>query len=173
MKNYQINLLKKKGQKFSDKVIYFSLHYLRYIVVITQIIVIAVFFYRFKVDQEIVELKDSLNGKEEIIKVTKPLIKKGRLISFKLNQTGQIVKQQNQFISNFNYILSVIPQKITLNKVEINPSTIKLSGVTTDFRAIKALYEKIKKEQRFKEVAIDKFSKTNFGFDFLILIKIS
>ena len=68
-----INLFPVSERTFSEKVLYFSLHYLRYIIVLTQITVIAVFFFRFKVDQEIIDLKEKVTQKQEIFKITKPL----------------------------------------------------------------------------------------------------
>ena len=64
---YKINLLLPKEKNWLDKVIYFGLNYLRYILVITQTVIIMVFFYRFKIDQEIVDLKDAVKQKQEII----------------------------------------------------------------------------------------------------------
>ncbi|PJB87766.1 hypothetical protein CO083_05355, partial [Candidatus Roizmanbacteria bacterium CG_4_9_14_0_8_um_filter_34_12] len=62
---YKINLLLPKEKNWLDKVIYFGLNYLRYILVITQTVIIMVFFYRFKIDQEIVDLKDAVKQKQE------------------------------------------------------------------------------------------------------------
>ena len=45
---YKINLITKRKEKAVDKVIYFVMNYLRYILVITQIVVIGVFFYNLK-----------------------------------------------------------------------------------------------------------------------------
>lgn len=44
MKSYDINLLPKEKNKLTDKILHFLLYYFRYIIVITQIVVIAVFF---------------------------------------------------------------------------------------------------------------------------------
>ena len=73
---YQINLLQEKEKDISGKIIYFALHYLRYILVVTQIVVIAVFFYRFKIDQEVIDLRDELKQKQEIVQVSSPLLKR-------------------------------------------------------------------------------------------------
>lgn len=170
---YQINILKKKELTFFEKLIYFFLHYIRYIVVLTQIVVIFVFFYRFKVDQEVIELKEMINEKQEIINVTHPLIEQAEIIDFKTNNAKVIINKQKQFINNFNYILSIIPERITLNKFEINHSEIKLSGITSDINSIRFLYEKIRREGKFKDATIDKITKDNLNFDFLISIKIS
>ena len=63
---YKINLITRRKEKVVDKVIYFVMNYLRYILVITQIIVIGVFFYRFKIDQEMVDLQEAVQQKKEI-----------------------------------------------------------------------------------------------------------
>lgn len=172
MRKYQINLLQKKEPSFVNKVVYFSLHYLRYIVVLTQIIVIIVFFYRFKVDQEILDLKDSTNQKEEIIKVTLPLIEEAQAIDNKLNQIKQVLQKQGQFITNLDYIFSIFPASAVLTNFEISYSTIKLMGTTNDPVVIKLFFEKLKRERKFKHVVISQISKSGFGFEFSIFISI-
>ncbi|QQR63494.1 hypothetical protein IPH70_03205 [Candidatus Roizmanbacteria bacterium] len=71
---YKINLLSKQEMSLIDKTLYFFLNYLRYILVFTQIIVIGVLFYRFRIDQNIIDLKDSLDQKKEIVQAVKPLL---------------------------------------------------------------------------------------------------
>ncbi|MDO8741626.1 MAG: hypothetical protein Q7J11_00595, partial [Candidatus Roizmanbacteria bacterium] len=58
---YKINLLEKKETSLLDKLTFFGLNYLRYIIVITQLVVIGVFFYRFQIDQSIIDLKEGVN----------------------------------------------------------------------------------------------------------------
>ncbi len=172
MRRYQINLLQKKEASFISRIVYFSLHYLRYVVVLTQIVVIFVFFYRFKVDQEILDLKDSIDQKEEIIKVTLPLIEEAQAIDNKTNQIKQILKKQNQFITNLDYIFSIFPAKAVLANFEISSSVIKLTGSTNDLETVKLFFEKLKRDRKFKRVIIDQISKSGFGFEFSIVISV-
>ncbi len=55
---YKINLLLKKEEGILDKIYIFLVNYLRYIIVITQFVVIGVFFYRLQVDQRVIDLKE-------------------------------------------------------------------------------------------------------------------
>ena len=71
---YKINLLEKKDIGLLDKLTFFSLNYLRYIIVITQLVVIGVFFYRFQIDQKIIDLKEGVEQKKEIVKIVLPLL---------------------------------------------------------------------------------------------------
>ena len=66
---YKINLLEKKELNLLDKLTFFCLNYLRYIIVITQLVVIGVFFYRFQIDQRIIDLKEGVEQKKEIVQI--------------------------------------------------------------------------------------------------------
>ncbi|MFS8159061.1 MAG: hypothetical protein ACMG6E_02395, partial [Candidatus Roizmanbacteria bacterium] len=79
----QINLIPHKEKKFAEKVVYFLLHYLRYILVITQIVVILVFFLRFKIDQNVIDLEESYNQKQEILKLASPILDEAQAVSLK------------------------------------------------------------------------------------------
>ena len=114
---YKINLLTIHKEKPLDRVIYFTLNYLRYILVITQIVVIGVFFYRFKVDQEIVDLQDTIDQKKEIVLVSQPMIKLAKQNSFKLGQVEDIVKKQKNFLNSIDYVLSIFPEKFLLKLI--------------------------------------------------------
>ena len=59
---YKINLLSKRlnKQSFLKKLNYFTYNYLRYILVITQLVVMSVLFFRFSIDQRIIDLKDEI-----------------------------------------------------------------------------------------------------------------
>ncbi|MFZ2026464.1 MAG: hypothetical protein WAV30_04220, partial [Microgenomates group bacterium] len=98
---YKINLLPEKEKDLLDKSIYFVLHYLRYVLVITQIVVISVFFYRFKIDQEIIDLKDELQQKQEIVAVSEPLLKEAEIVDIKTKQTREILVDQARFAESF------------------------------------------------------------------------
>ena len=71
---YLINLFPSPEKSRTDKFIYFAFHYLRYILVITQFVAICVFFFRFKVDQDIVDLQEKADQKQSIIVATKDLL---------------------------------------------------------------------------------------------------
>jgi len=66
---HRINLLEKKEQSLLDRLTFFGLNYLRYIIVITQLVVIGVFFYRFQIDQRIIDLKEGVEQKKEIVNI--------------------------------------------------------------------------------------------------------
>lgn len=172
MKKYQINLLKKKEVGLIDKFIYFSLHYLRYIIVITQIVVIGVFFFRIMVDQEIVDLKEAVDQKQEIVRVTFLLVEEAEAVEQRTSEAKRVLEKQGVFTDNLNYVFSTIPAGVVLNNFEASEKFIKLTGFTLDSGRVRFIYQKLKEEQQFKEVILNQIVKSNLGFEFSITIAI-
>lgn len=167
---YKINLLALKKESLLDQVIYFFLNYLRYILVITQIVVIGVFFYKFKVDQAIVDLNESVNQKKEIMTVSQPLIQEVQAVDFKLQQATTITSGQDKTVSMVDYFLSVFPQDLILNTLDINGDGLKTEGVTQNIVTLQSYYLRLKTEHRFKTVDLTSIKKTDAGYDFFLTL---
>ncbi len=163
---YKINLINVRKERVLDRVIYFALNYLRYILVITQIVVIGVFFYRFKVDQEIVDLQDSISQKKEIIQVSQPLIKEAKISSFKLESAASIVSGQKNTLDAMDYLLSLFPEKFTLKKMDITKGSIVIDGITQDFASIQSFLNRLRKEAKFSKAELTNVKKSDEGLEF-------
>jgi Tfp pilus assembly protein PilN len=170
MKKVQINLLTKKDEKLVNKVIYFGLHYLRYIIVITQIVVIGVFFYRFKIDQEIIDLKENVQQKKEIFKITQPLIDEATLITKESTFTTDVLARQNEFATDTKFIFSNIPAEMILTQFDLDDKKITMQGISQSSNRIKQLTEVFKNSKNFKDVQISTVEKTENGYNFTINI---
>ncbi len=163
---YKINLVNIRKEQPLDRVIYFALNYLRYILIVTQIVVIGVFFYRFKVDQQIVDLQDSIEQKKEIIQVSQPLILEAKNSSFKLSNVATIISDQETSLDATNYILSLFPEKFSLQKLNVVKDTITMTGVTQDLDTIQRFLNRLKKERKFKTVNLTNIEKKDGGLIF-------
>lgn len=172
MKKYQINLLsgRKRSITFSEKFIYFIFRYLKYIVVLTQIVIISVFFYRFSIDQEVVDLKEIVGQKQEIIKSTFPLVNEAKAIESKSSEIKNLLSGQEQFVGNLHYIFSIVPEDIVVKTFSIDEKGIKIEGGANNFHIVKQFYEKLKKDKKFKQITLDKIAKTSSGFEYVISI---
>lgn len=151
---YKINLLPEKERDFLDKTIYFVLHYLRYVLVVTQIVVISVFFYRFKIDQEIIDLKDQLQQKQEIVAVSSPLLKQAEVVDLKTKQVREVLVEQSLFSESFAYFLNTFPLHLTINQLDIKDDSYKFTTVTTDPEIIRSYLARLKQDKRFATVTL-------------------
>lgn len=166
---YKINLLPPKEIPLKDRIIYFSLNYLRYIIVISQLVVIIVFFYRFQVDQKIIDLKEEVSQKKEIIKTVRPLLEEAQTIDKKSKEIKNIYNDQKKFKEMLAYLLSFFPETISLNKMEVlNNNEIRLTGKTTNISHFQIFKNKLEKEKRFKKVQLSSLRKVVNEYSFIL-----
>ena len=167
---YKINLLTEKKDSATDRAIYFSLNYLRYILVITQIVVIFVFFYKFKVDQEIIDLKETADQQKEIIEVSQSLLKDATAAELKLNQIKPILNKQDNVVKRLNYVLSIFPESAYVTKMNISDESITLDCWTDNASIIKFFYQRLLKEKKFKQINLMNLKKTEINYTFTLIL---
>ncbi|GIW64963.1 MAG: hypothetical protein KatS3mg092_0896 [Patescibacteria group bacterium] len=165
---YKINLLPEKEKKFLDKLTFFALNYLRYIIVITQLVVIGVFFYRFQLDQQVIDLREEVNQKKEIVQVILPLLNEAARIDTKTKEIEKILNNQNKFKSMFDYVMSIIPESVRLISLEVKNQSLTLNGNTTNSKQLQAFFNLLKKDKKFKHIELKNIKRTETGYDFII-----
>jgi Tfp pilus assembly protein PilN len=141
------------------------------VLVITQIVVISVFFYRFKIDQEIIDLKDELTQKQEIVAVSDPLLKQAEIVDLKTKQIREILFAQTQFSESFTYFLDTFPLHLTITRLDIRDGIYKFDATTTNPETIRSYLAKLKQEKRFKEVVLGSIKRN--GAEFLVPFTLS
>ncbi len=167
---YKINLLPEKESSLIDKIMYFSLNYLRYIIVITQLVVIGVFFYRFQIDQRIIDLKESVEQKKEIVQIVLPLLQEASRIDQKSNEINVVLKKQLRFDGMIKYFLSIFPETITLTRLDSTEDSLKITGNASDAKHLQAFFSLLKKDNKFSNVEFSSIKKTDAGYLFIMLL---
>lgn len=167
---YKINLLSKKDVSLIDKTLYFFLNYLRYILVFTQIIVIGVLFFRFRIDQNIIDLKDSLDQKKEIVEAVTPLLDEAERVNNQSVAIRKVAAKQDLQLSALNYILSVFPESVVLTTLNINDVTYTLKGTSTDPRQLQLFYARLQTDKRFKTISLSNIRRVNEGYVFDLVL---
>ena len=165
---YKINLITRKKEKTVDKLIYFMLNYLRYILVITQIVVIGVFFYRFQIDQELVDLEEATEQKKEIIQVSQPMIIEAKKESFKLNETRLILNKQKNTLEAIDYLISLYPESLYLTKLTLSKETITFVGISQEPQSVNSFMQRLRDEARFKQINLKNIKKGDEGLEFTL-----
>lgn len=165
---YLINLFPEQEKNVSEKIIYFGFHYLRYILVITQFVAICVFFFRFKIDQEIVDLKDTLYQKQSIVEATSDLVGRVQEIDSKMRQIQGLINEQEQLQEQYTYIITSIPQSIRINSFTLSPEGIDVQGSSVSVDPIKSFYDNLREEKRFTTIDLSTIEKRGDEFIFTL-----
>lgn len=167
---YHINLVSHREMTFVDKTLYFLMHYVRYILVITQLTVIGVLFFRFKIDQSIIDLKDSIDQKREIITVFKPSFKEATRVDTQLTAIQKIVNEQDIQNQSIEYLLNRFPRDVSLRKLELNAGKYTLFGTTLDAQVLQTYYRLLKKENKFQTVELTNIKRDESGYIFTLTV---
>lgn len=165
---YKINLITKKETPLVEKLVYFALNYLRYIIVLTQLVVIGVFFFRFQVDQRIIDLKEAVEQKKEIVQIVLPLLNEASRIDKKTTQIETILNQQSSFESMAKYFLSIFPESMQLNNMEMLSDSMKVSGTASNPAHLQAFFQLMKQDKKFGDVTFQTIKKGDNGYDFVL-----
>lgn len=168
---YQINLLPPRDNNITDRIIYFSFHYLRYILVITQLVVIGVFFYRFQIDQQVVDLRDSIKQKSEIITVSNSLLKEMKTIDTKMQSIGIAVNNQGNLQKMYEYFLSSFPADLYLTKMELKPGEITIEGYTQNINIVKQYHNRLTQDKKFLEIKLESIKREDVNYIFTFSLK--
>lgn len=174
MNSYTINLLPKKKKQVADKLLYFVLHYFRYIIVLTQIIVISVFFYRFSQDQKIIDLKESFQQKQQILTITLPLIQEAQAVGANIKNVNRLLNYQDDFFSRFDFALGVVPQDIKLSYFQMDDISLEIRGDAGSINSIRSLNKRLQEKKEFTSSQIRSVDKTiqgEYSFVIYILLK--
>ncbi len=166
----KINLIYRSKSEFKEKFLHFVYYYLRYILVIVQITVIFVFFNKIRTDQEIIDLDESINQKNEIITVSKPLIEQFLYYRQKMEAIEKIDKNQKLLEVQLEYLLSSIPKEIVLTGLIYNKGSFTVTGYSIDPENIRIFYEKLKRENRFNGISLSNLKKNIGNYNFLIIL---
>jgi len=164
--SFRINLLTKKELSIVDKLVYFSLNYLRYIIVVTQLVIIFVFFYRFQLDQKIIDLKDAVAQKKEIIQLVLPLLSEAEIIEKKQEAAKSVLERQEKMLSMFKYFVSIFPQGLTLKEMRLSVDSIEVLGVAFLPENLQNFINLVKKEKKFKKVNLKSIKKSEAFYEF-------
>lgn len=168
--SYNINLATKKESNAIDKIVDFFSNYLRYALVLTMLVLLGVFFFRLRIDQNIEELEDAISQKEQIFQVVKPLLSHAEGIDAKMKTANNIVVGQDTQLEMFNYIYSSFPEEMFLTRLTYDKKSLEFSGTTSDPRILEVYYKRLKTYAPLKSIVLNKVQRTEINYEFTFTV---
>ena len=170
---YKINLIGQKNNKKGviNKLNYFFFNYFRYILVLTQLIVISVLFFRFTIDQRIIDLKESIGQQEEVLKAVKPILDETQRVDLKLKESKKLIETQDLFLYQLTYLIPKFPETIFLNNLALTKDTAQMQGRILNPNHLQSFFNKIKSEKKYAEVTLDQIHRDDNSYTFTMSLK--
>ncbi|MBI2611802.1 PilN domain-containing protein [Candidatus Gottesmanbacteria bacterium] len=156
-KPIKINLLSREDfeSTFLGQFLHWALSYGRYIIIFTQIIVLSVFFSRFILDREHIDLKESVEQKQALIQSISDVENEIRKIQDRLKKIKDIDTIQTVPLNVINFIQNITPLDIFFTQVTLGKDSIKLIGVSRNLGSLSSLLYQLKRSNKFSEITLD------------------
>lgn len=123
-----INLIKKEKKPFLDTFLHWALTIGRLVVMLTEIIALSTFLYRFSLDRQLIDLHDKIKQKQTIVDLLKDNEYKYRnlqnriALASELDNTG--IKPSSIFID----ILNLAPVGFNINTITVSENGLRIDA---------------------------------------------
>lgn len=155
-KKININLvIKDEVESFSGQLLSWILTYGRYIIIITQIVVLSVFFLRFKLDRDHTDLKESVSQKQALVESVGDLEAEIRRVQNTLSNISQISKNQDILLKVLDYLEENTPSDTTFSKLSLSPDKISFSVTSSNLRSFNFFLLRLEQDNKLKDVNLE------------------
>jgi hypothetical protein len=175
MQNNQssINLAKDKEVSQFDKAIDWTLTVGRLIVIVTEIIAVAAFIYRFSLDGTLVNLHSEIKNKQEVISSLKSEENKYRNLQSRIALAANFSASASKIDQNIMDFVSLIPDSATVNNLIYNKNQINIATDVSSIAVLADFINSLKNSSMVKSISIDNIeNKPSVGLSASITVTI-
>lgn len=97
--------------------------------ILTELVVIAAFLSRFKLDKDYADLGDKINGKKAVLTSMAETERKFRLAQGRLAEAGKIMDNQLGAVVIIDRVTAKIPPGVTLTNLVVSKKEISVTAI--------------------------------------------
>ena len=150
-----INLAKNKQVPVLDKFLNWVLTIGRLIVIVTEMVAVIAFLYRFSLDENLVNLHSAIKQKQNVVSVLKSDESKYRNLQERIAVASNFSTKaigSNQTITD---IINLIPDQIKINNLLLNKDRVNLSINVASVSSLGNFINSLKSYNNIKSISID------------------
>ena len=170
LRKFSVNLIPREElrKRSLEKFLSWVLNYGRFIIIGTEVIVLAAFLFRFKFDYELKGLSDEIKRKKAIIESYSDLEKNTRALQAHLNTIKSLEKQSLLPTKIITSLSSITPYDVTYSQFRVGADKISVSATAYSLEGFTSFLESMKRSKEYKKVTLDKLAEGRFGLEFTI-----
>ncbi|MBU1327204.1 PilN domain-containing protein [Patescibacteria group bacterium] len=130
-KKIRINLLGTTDLEFTPwgRIVTWATTYGRYIMILTEVVVLMAFLSRFSLDRKLTDLKEEIEQKQMIIEANLPFEEEIRALQDRLAKLKTLLSEQPQAVDTIDLIRKYLPPDVYLNDFEYNGGKLTIRAV--------------------------------------------
>ena len=159
-----LNLLRGRNRTFFDRFVDWALTFGRLVVICTEAIALSAFLYRFILDREIVDLNDSIQNKQALVKRLAHNEQIYRNLQEQLAVIKQLQGQAKQSTDIYRETFDQIPSDVLVNTYSMSKEAISLNTTMTSVNSLAALVSNLRENTAIDTISLDNIeNKTDTG----------
>lgn len=155
-KPVSINLYQKNKRSFLDKFIDWALSVGRIVIILTEIIALSAFLYRFSLDRQLVDLHDTIKVQQAILDSQKTQEKLYRSIQAKLAVAAQTQKQAQTMSQLLLDTKNGAINDFLIRTITVSESSIRIEAHVLSVSSLADFITKLKTIKQVASVSLDK-----------------
>lgn len=155
----------KKDTPFLDRFIAWALTIGRFLVVVTELIALSAFIYRFSLDRELIDLHSKIKQEQAIVDYFKKNEDTYRNLHDRIALAKNFSKLGDNTIQIFKDITDFTPKDILLNSLGLYRNRIAINATAHSTSSLSAFINTLKTYKKIQSVNVDSIeNKTSSGF---------
>lgn len=150
-----INLAGNKQIPLFDKFIGWSLTIGRLIVILTEVVAVMAFVYRFSLDERLVDLHSAIKQKQNVISVLKSDEDKYRNLQERIALAATFSEKAVKSSQTITDIANLASKQAKVNNLSINNDRVNIAADVSSVSSLADLIETLKNYKNIKSISID------------------
>ena len=135
----------------------------RWIVVLTEFVVICAFLSRFYFDTKLANLFDSLRQKKAMVSSMADFEQEFLLVQEKTKLIKDILAEEQKPSVIVTQISQLVPLEVTLSSIQIDKNSLRISGTSLSEQGINLFLTGIKRQPNFSQISLGTISQKEFS----------
>jgi len=160
----------------TGRTVKWGLKFARHLIVFTQLILIVAFVSRFRLDQNLTDLKQQIQENQAVIGSFEELENNARFLHKRIEAIEKINKETQKQHLILEEFTKIIPVEVTFDELDIKENQVSIKGKSLSTLGLITLLNQLQENKNFTEVELE--SATSPGsqdpsLDFRINVKIA
>lgn len=131
----------------------------RWIVILTELVVIAAFISRFKFDRDLTDLHDKIKQKQAIIQSYSAFEKEFRFFKTRIAKIQSLYSKQINSVEVLNTVASNMPNDVLLSQFNFDGSSLTISGVALSEEGLGNFLAGLLTSNKFKNIDVSSITR--------------
>lgn len=151
-----INLLVTRHENYVDRFISWALSIGRVVVIVTELIALSAFLYRFTLDRELIDLHSKIRQEQSLLNLLKDNEETFRSVQNKLSLASNFANLGKGKVKIFKEIVEMAPSGMVFNNLTLQEDRVRINANLNSVSSLSNFVDSLKSYPKVDKVIIDK-----------------